>query len=344
MNNKNLRSLNFIGGGGRGYLAFCILKNIINLSNLTFQQFMSLFPVITGTSIGGIIALALAYGKTLDEIEPLFTKGRKIFSIDTTDNNRPSIITKGISSLLNDAWYKSPSTYSKSLPESQKYGHLYLYELLDDVFGNATMSSLQKKVVITSYRASNKQMVLFSNYDDKKYFTYNNEKIVDVAKATSAAPFYLPEVTIGAHRYWDGGLGVNDPTEMGIILNSVLNPNYNAISSLNISTGIGFLSYTEKDQEGHSSYVLSNVTQLLNVVMGCAELYSDYKLSILQDRLASSFYTKANYFHKYKAAPFYIAELDDCSEATMLDMKRVADEYCTAETTNIKTFLTALMI
>lgn len=343
MYGKNIRSLNFTGGGGRGYLAFCIFKNIIALSNLTFQQFMSLFPIITGTSVGGIMALALAYGKTLDEIEPFFQKGRRIFSSSTADNDRPSIITKAASSLINDAWYKSPSIYP-ALPDNQKYGHLVLYDLLDSVFGEATLSSLQKKVVIPAYRASNKQFVMFSNLDDNKYYTYNNEKIKDVAKATSAAPFYLPEVTIGNHRYWDGGIGVNDPVEMGIITNSVLHPNYDSISSLNISTGIGFLSYTTTDTEGHSVYMLSNVTELLNVIMASSELYADYKLTILQDRTASSFYTKTNYFAKYRASPFFVAELDDCSEDTMAKMKIAADDYCTAETTNIKTFLTTLMI
>lgn len=335
-------SLNFTGGGNRGYLSVCLLENIISLSRLTFADFMSLFGVITGTSIGGIIALALASGKTLDDIKPLFTKGKRVFTTsETEDNKRPSLVTKLGNMIINNAWYQSPSNYSL-LPDNQKYGHLVLYDLLDQFFGDSTMSSLQKKVVITAYRASNKQFTMFSNYDDRKYFTYNNEKIKDVAKATSAAPFYLPEVIIGDYRYWDGGIGVNDPVEMGIILNSILDTNAHDIFSLNISTGMGFLGFTTNDTEGSSTYALYKLTELIPIIMGGAELYADYKLSILNDRLASSFYTQNNYFKKYRAQPFYVGELDDCSDESMLNMKRVADEYCTIEATNIKTFLNNL--
>jgi len=338
--NKNA-SLNFTGGGNRGYLSICLLENIISLSGLTFAEFMSLFGVITGTSIGGIIALALASGKTLSDIKPFFQKGKRIFTTTTADNDRPSLITKLGSMVINNAWYQSPSNYSL-LADNQKYGHLVLYDLLDQFFGDNTMSSLQKKVVITAYRASNKQFVMFSNYDDRKYFTYNNEKIKDVAKATSAAPFYLPEVSIGNYRYWDGGIGVNDPVEMGVILSSILNTNAHDIFSLNISTGMGFLGFTTNDTEGSSTYSLFKLAELIPIIMGGSELYADYKLSLLNDRLASSFYTQNNYFKKYRAQPFYVGELDDCSDQSMINMKKAADDYCTSESVNIKTFLNNL--
>jgi predicted acylesterase/phospholipase RssA len=340
--NKKSASLNLTGGGGRGYLSICLLENIINLSNMTFREFMSMFSCITGTSIGGIIALALAYGKTLDEIKPLFTKGKRIFTTSPTeDNKRVSFLNKLQGTLLNNAWYKSPSNYSL-LPDNQKYGHLVLYDLLDQFFGNSTMANLTKKVVITAFRASNKQFVMFSNYDDRKYFTYNNELIKDVAKATSAAPFYLPSVTIDGKIYQDGGLGVNDPVEMGIILNSVIDTNSRDIFSLNISTGFGLFSFTDQDQEGNSTYLLFQIFDLLGTIMAGSELYANYKLSILNDRLSSSFYTKDNYFKNYRAQPSYVGELDDCSDASMIAMKNLADDYCTRESANIKTFINNL--
>lgn len=335
-------SLNLTGGGGRGYLSICLLENIINLSNMTFVEFMSMFNVITGTSIGGIIALGLASGKTLDEIKPLFIKGKRIFTISPTeDNKRPSFLDKLTGTLLNNAWYKSPVEYS-TLSDSQKYGHLVLYDLLDNFFGDKKMSNLSKKVVITSFRPSNKQFIMFSNYDDKKYFTYNNELVKDVAKATSAAPFYLPEVEINGLRYQDGGLGVNDPVEMGIILNSLIDTNCQEIFSLNISTGLGMFSYGQQDVESSSTYLMFQLTELMGTIMSGAELYGDYKLSILNDRLNSSFYSKNNYFQKYRAQPSYTGELDDCSDESMLKMKQIADDYCSRESVNIKTFLNNL--
>jgi hypothetical protein len=341
MYKKAIRTLNIPGGGCRGELSYWLIYDIINLLNIPFAQFISIFDILTGTSIGGVLSLAFAYGLDLSDISPFFDKGKRIFSTSVADNDRAGITTKLASFITSSPWYESPSIYD-ALPDGQKYGHKVLYKMLDDIFGNDTLSALKKTVVIPAFRSTNQQYVMFSNYKDDRYFVNNNEKIADVAKATSAAPLYLPEYKIGNYTYWDGGIGVNNPIEMGGILGSVLFPNAQSIFLLNISTGTGFLSFSNQDIASLSGSPFSVLSNILGVVMSGAELYCDYKLDILTNRAASSFFTQNNYFKSYKTKPVFVSELDDCANATRASFRQVAADYVTKESANIVSFFNAL--
>src|SRR5688500_4253111 len=71
------RILSVDGGGVRGFLAASILANMeAYLDRLTseHQPIGRRFDLITGTSAGGLIALALAHGRHAAEVRDLFTE------------------------------------------------------------------------------------------------------------------------------------------------------------------------------------------------------------------------------------------------------------------------------
>src|SRR5215469_16297585 len=77
---SNYLILSCDGGGIRGYLSSLLLQQLNNDLGIfgTNNQNINLYA---GTSTGGLIALALAYGKSIDDIVQLYkTEGPNIFN------------------------------------------------------------------------------------------------------------------------------------------------------------------------------------------------------------------------------------------------------------------------
>jgi patatin-like phospholipase/acyl hydrolase len=66
--NNTVYVLSIDGGGMRGYLSLRWLKRFVQLWGIPQTDIYKYFDVICGTSIGGILALALSLGFTLDEL------------------------------------------------------------------------------------------------------------------------------------------------------------------------------------------------------------------------------------------------------------------------------------
>src|SRR5688572_3564555 len=78
MNNqsRSFKILALDGGGFKGLYTACILHEIEKFN----KPLASHFDLLSGTSVGGLIALALAAGKTAEEIKAFFLeKGETIF-------------------------------------------------------------------------------------------------------------------------------------------------------------------------------------------------------------------------------------------------------------------------
>jgi len=81
-----------MGGGERGYLADKFLIQFVQLWGIDPGDIWKHFDVICGTSIGGILALALAAGRTPEQLLPFFTnQGPYIFSTNGTPSSTASI-------------------------------------------------------------------------------------------------------------------------------------------------------------------------------------------------------------------------------------------------------------
>lgn len=204
---KSYKILTFDGGGVRGALSVRILKRICEKN----PNFLNEIDLFAGTSTGAIIALALAYGISIDSLDNLYSYKvtSKIFS---------------------------PSRFNLFKP---KFSNKNLKSELSMYFPNdLTIGDLKKHVFIPTFNVKgvtkNSWEAIFLNNltpNDTSTFT-----VIDAALASSAAPTYFP-----SHKnFIDGGVVANSPTAACIFsaLNSLRYRGYShEIKLLSIGTG-----------------------------------------------------------------------------------------------------------
>lgn len=198
------RILSLDGGGLRGIIPVLVLKEIERRSG---KRILDLFDMISGTSTGGLIACGIAVsdnGKTskysLEQIEDIYVKhGKDIFPEKSAFKNFIGKITS----------LKSP----KFSPDG-------LQKVLTDLMGEKRISDCAKPILVTSYDLFNNEAILFK-YRHALNYPENNALLVDVCRATSAAPTYLPAydfVYENKKRICvDGGIYMNNPS-MGSLI------------------------------------------------------------------------------------------------------------------------------
>ena len=196
---KTINVLALSGGGYRGLFTAQVLDQ---LEKSTGKKITDHFDLITGTSIGGIIALGLASGISPSEIVNVFReRGAEIF---------PSPEKK-----LKYALWAFKRALTTSLYEARG-----LKNVLEDLFGDKKLKELDKAyVMVTAARASTGKPKFFKTPHDESFYTDLDIPVVDAALATSAAPVYFPMHYIehDSTRYLDGGLVGNAPGLFGYI-------------------------------------------------------------------------------------------------------------------------------
>ncbi|HDR1071720.1 TPA: patatin-like phospholipase family protein [Pasteurella multocida] len=189
-NQSDFKILSLSGGGYRGLYTAEVLKELENhlKAKNTNDCIANYFNLITGTSIGGIIALALAYEIPAEKIAKIFDdKGEEIFK-------KQSCI----------GMFKA------------KYNSDILKDILVDWFGDALIGDLKHPVVIPAVDYTTGNPVAFKTAHHDTFKRDWKQKIVDVALATSAAPTYFKRHRIGENEYIDGGLFANSPSLVGL--------------------------------------------------------------------------------------------------------------------------------
>lgn len=239
---RTLRILEIDGGGQRGYLSLEFLKRFVQQWGIDPANIWQNFDVICGTSVGGIMALALASGLTLDQMTPFFTvQGPYIFSLTSLlPSVRPGLASK-LALIAADIPF-----YQSSGPTMDYYGHGLLYKTVQDTFGANTLQNLKTNVIIPSYQEDTSSYVLFSNLNYPE-FIGQNELISNVGLATGAAPIYLPALSTNGHDYIDGGVYQNNPAQFGLNLAKMIKPRANRYCVLSLGTGIGEMGFDPTD-------------------------------------------------------------------------------------------------
>ena len=242
--------LSFDGGGMRGYLSQQFMVKFCHLAAINPNEIWKHFDVICGTSIGGIMALALAFGLSLDSLASFFTDdGKWIFTIRTAGDvlsgshnaslpsNRPSTAQKVGILGNNDQFYNS------AYPDSN-YGSVYFKQRLVSTFGTNTLQNLKTNVLIPSYKDDTKSPVMFSNLNYAEYIG-QNELISNVSLATSAAPLYLPPLPLNGNSLIDGGVFQNNPARLGLVQATSIKPTFKRACVLSVGTGLGEVGFDE---------------------------------------------------------------------------------------------------
>lgn len=352
MDTNTVRILSLDGGGVRGYLSLKFLQRLIQQWGINSNELWKYFDVITGTSIGGIQALGYAYGRSPEYLEPFFKdQAKRVFTIRSIldigqcntnyDSNRPSIAQKVILIGQNDPFYKSACAPDEG---NSNYGSNILHNVLVDNFGTDKLSDLKTKVIIPAYQDDTSTYVNFSNYSNSNMFIGSEAQIVDVARATSAAPVYLPSYSFGTpeHRYIDGGVYQNNPSEIALSLGKALKPTANRACVLSLGTGIGEMGFDEVNTFLKSS-------EASNADSGIARIFSLFDIASTGGQESVDFNLKfrANntleQLYYYRFQPKLDKNLDtelDNSDVAFLDyMETTANTHFNNDTDNINNFL-----
>lgn len=199
---KTNRILSLSGGGVKGMAELVILCEI---EERTGKSISELFPVITGTSVGGLIAGLLTIPKESGSKEPKYSAKEAI-----------QIFKDAAPDIFPSNWYDGIKQVIK-----HKYSQKPIKKLLEEHLDGLRLDDTTSRLIIpvTDLNSKDKGTKLFDSHD-----SYSPHiKVQDVLLATTAAPTYFKAVSNReqvsgynnpddvTYAYADGGLGANRP-------------------------------------------------------------------------------------------------------------------------------------
>ena len=194
---RALRVLSLSGGGFLGLYTAAVLEG---LEARVGEPLARRFDLIAGTSIGGLLALALAFEIPMKRLVQLFVeRGELVFSSRQ--------LPRGTMSRLLDL--------SRSVL-GPKYSGEALREALQTEIGERRLDEALHRVVVPAVDVSLCQTKIFKTPHGPASQGDGGMRAVDVAMAACAAPAYFPCVRIGRRLYADGGLFAVAPDQVAL--------------------------------------------------------------------------------------------------------------------------------
>ena len=295
---KEVRILSIDGGGIRGIIPSVILREI---ERITKKHPSELFDLIAGTSIGGIISLALTTPSaqktpllTTEDILDIFMKnGKKIF--------RKSL-------------YKTVESLSGLLDE--KYEAAGLEEMLERYFLSTKLSQSLTPVLVTSFELERYRAFTFRSWDKKNDF---QRKFV--GRATSAAPVYFP-LAKGENMEGvkfaciDGGVVTNNPSFLAYTEAKKLYPNAKSFTVISIGTGKANITFDVDEMEDWGA--CKWVSPLINIMR-------DANCKTVHEMLKNEF--PHTYFRLQPTLSDDVLKLDDTAKDHNEKLVVIAEEF-----------------
>jgi patatin-like phospholipase/acyl hydrolase len=174
--------LSLDGGGIRGLFTARLLERL----ELAVPGFLATVDLFAGTSTGGILAAALAYGWMPAKCVGLY------------HSNAQRIFSASVEHQIESLWEL----------EGPKYSNDGLRAVLTEAFQLTQLHELDTDVLITACDALTRRPVRFTRQNDGAL------RVVDALLRTSAAEVYFPPVE---GRYFDGGNAANNPSLWAVI-------------------------------------------------------------------------------------------------------------------------------
>jgi patatin-like phospholipase/acyl hydrolase len=185
------------GGGFLGLYTAVVLEALEARAGVPLAR---RFDLIAGTSIGGVLALALAFETPMSELVRLFREhGPRVFS--------SRALPAGALSKLIDL--------SRSVT-GPKYSGDALRQALRQQLGDQRLADALHPVVVPAVDVDRCRTKVFKTPHSPTSLGDGPLRAVDVAMAACAAPAYFPAVRCGRHLFADGGLFAVAPDQVAL--------------------------------------------------------------------------------------------------------------------------------
>lgn len=280
---KFFQVLAISGGGYRGLHA---AKALAELEEKLHTSVAAHFELISGTSIGGVIALGLAAGLPASKmVELIQENGCRVFD---------------------GPWWHTGKLFHA------RHSGKGLKAVLEEIFEDRTLGDLKSFVLIPAVDASTGKARVFKTPHHHSLLTDHALRLVDVAMATTAAPTFFPIFKHESTKrlFVDGGLIANAPGELG--LHEALyffDQNSSRIRILSVGTAAtGRNVRVNALNKGAFSWG----SQLFQLTISAQESLSDYKL---KHALGPDRYYRLDSTSIDMERAKDIAELDKCNNS-----------------------------
>lgn len=203
---KSNRILSLSGGGVKGIAELVVLAEI---EERTGKSITELFPIITGTSVGGLIAGLLTIPKESGSSIPKYSakEALEIFK-EAAPQIFPDELLSGVKQIF-----------------THKYSQKPLEKILDEHLGGMRLSEATSRLMIpvTNLNTDEREVEVFDSHNLFGTSGHSDPSLKDVLLATTAAPTYFKAVTNASaiegtsnpkealYAYADGGLAANRP-------------------------------------------------------------------------------------------------------------------------------------
>jgi patatin-like phospholipase/acyl hydrolase len=187
------QALSLTGGGYRGLFTAHALQVIEDHIGVPIGQ---RFDLTCGTSIGGIVALAVAFEVPMQRVVEVFEQyGEAIFPPHEPPSSK---FGKGW-----DLWMHSRKPRYSTAPLREA-----ITKLIDK---DATLNDAKHAVAIPAVNVTQGRPQVFKTRHKAEWTRDWKFKAVDVALATAAAPTFFELAEVDGNLYADGGLFANAP-------------------------------------------------------------------------------------------------------------------------------------
>jgi len=270
---REFKVLSLDGGGIRGLYTACVLREIEAANGSVAEH----FDLLCGTSTGGLIALALASGKTAAEIADFYEEwGPRIFPTGRVGR----------------LWRSTIRLIWKG-----KYADKTLRGAVNAILRTTLICEANSYLLIPAINITTAKPWVFKTDHDVSLTRDSNLLMADAAMFTSAAPFYFPVATsdaIPGGEYIDGGLWANDPSLMGLTealrFFAGAGKPFDSVAILSIPPMSPAIGYSVGKRRARS--LLTFGRSLANVVLEAQQVATRNYIAQLKDSL----HCKVNYF------------------------------------------------
>lgn len=256
--NKLFQILALSGGG---YLGLYASEILARLEERAGRPIGKCFDLVSGTSVGGILAAGVSLEVPAARMRDLFIqRGQDIFS----SRPRPKL-----------GWLDA----GRSLL-GPKYDGKALRSVVSEIIGEeTTLAACKHRLIVPAVNMTKGSVQMFKTGHHPDFTLDPKRRLVDVVMATSAAPTYFPLAEVGSAHYADGGLVANAPDQCALHeATHFLKQDVRQISILSIgttSTGFSLKRSLGRDL-GSAKWMLRG--RLLRTIVSSQQQLVDYML------------------------------------------------------------------